>query len=121
MSTWTNQYIFYGVKVSYKEYQEAEEALESRGVSDAYDVMNAANHEEGSGWLVDGMNGGFALVGQIIMRGEDAGNDNLLAAESGTLPLNVLNQNQCKIVQAAVDKQLGRHEQCQYHVVCMYS
>lgn len=122
MSIWTSQYIFYGIKVSYEDYRKIEEKLEAQGI-DAYSTLSARENELGIGWLVDGMNGGFALIGKIIMQGEDTGaQEKLLVAEQGIAEIPLLGINEERGIWWLIHEQMPDLDRpCQYYVVTMYS
>ena len=123
MSTWTKQLLVYGIKVDYDFYQQVEKKVEAKLGLDAYDKLNAENNEQGFGWVVDGMNGEFAVIGKIIMHGEDSGNDDLLAAESGILEIPLLPPHEERGIWWAIHesvKDFDLDTPCQYYAITMY-
>ena len=122
MSVWFRQYVVYGYKTTYDRYKKY---LEDNKVPEMEeDMLRVDNNSElENGWIIDGMNGEFAFYGRIILEGEDNGNDNLLAAESGLQALDDLTEAEMESTWDAVAKAFPEASkgECKLYIMGLYS
>lgn len=74
MSTQVNQYLIYGVKLTWDEYEKLEQKVsEDEMWSYANDscYSSEAVHKNGLFALIDGMNGDYAVIGRVIDKSSD--------------------------------------------------
>ena len=118
MSIWFKSYIIYGVKLTYKEF---EELIGDKIWED--DSLRIENNEQGIGWDADGMNGEYALFGKIVHNGEDNGNDRPLGGNGGMQKIKMLTPREKKFVRGIIEQQLGKKyaNSAAYYVVGDYS
>ena len=122
MSVWFRQYVVYGYKTTYDRYKKY---LEDNKVPEMEEDMTWVDNNENltNGWIIDGMNGEFAFYGRIILEGEDSGNDNLLASESGFQELDQLSEADKESTWDAVAEAIPESSrgECKLYIMGLYS
>lgn len=118
MSTWFSQYIVYGVPKTDAEYKQWLKVREVEEVDE--DKHWAVNRKDGYGFILED---DCTFFGQIVVWPEDNGNDNLLAAESGTIELKLLDEVEARRVQSSIDAEFHAvpSVDARYYILGIYS